>query len=174
MTFVLKGSLEHFDTATNVWTPIKEGGFQVIQAGSGVMHSERIFEDSEVFQIWFDPDFSKSLKTCPSYKDYAKDDVEINNIANVKRLEYIGSQSKVQHQTNDINISREIFEKGTFCKDADISYIYSIYVFSGDGTINNKSVLQDDFLIIDDSSSINIDTHNKIDLFIVRSPKVFS
>ena len=32
MTFVLNGNIEHFDTATNVWTPIEEGGFQVIQS----------------------------------------------------------------------------------------------------------------------------------------------
>lgn len=36
MTFVLNGNIEHFDTATNVWTPIEEGGFQVIQSGSGL------------------------------------------------------------------------------------------------------------------------------------------
>jgi len=40
MTFVLKGSLEHYDTATKVWTPLSSGGVQVIQAGSGVQHSE--------------------------------------------------------------------------------------------------------------------------------------
>lgn len=32
--------MEHFDTATNVWTPIGEGGFQVTQTGEGVYHSE--------------------------------------------------------------------------------------------------------------------------------------
>ena len=26
LTFILEGALEHFDTATNVWTPLPEGG----------------------------------------------------------------------------------------------------------------------------------------------------
>ena len=33
ITFVFKGSLEHYDTATKVWTVLDAGGVQVIQAG---------------------------------------------------------------------------------------------------------------------------------------------
>ncbi|PHS56258.1 MAG: hypothetical protein COB17_09615 [Sulfurimonas sp.] len=72
MTFVFKGSIEHYDTATKIWTALGEGGVQVIQAGSGVEHSERISKGTELFQIWFDPDFSKTMKKNATYKDYKK------------------------------------------------------------------------------------------------------
>ena len=38
-----------------------------------MQHSEKIIKDSHVFQIWFDPDFSKTLKKEPTYKDYKSD-----------------------------------------------------------------------------------------------------
>ncbi len=72
MTFVLGGTVEHYDTATKVYTPLNAGDVQAIQAGSGVSHSERITKGSELFQIWFDPDFSKSLSKNATYKDYQK------------------------------------------------------------------------------------------------------
>lgn len=172
MTFVLKGSLEHFDTATNVWTPIKQGGFQVIQAGGGVMHSERIVKGSEVFQIWFDPDFSKTLKTDPIYKDYTEDNLSVDNVENIKAIEYIGTKSDIKHQTTDISIRREFFQKGTYTKMADISYVYSIYVMEGKGSINKKSILKDDFIVIDDTSSFIVDAEDDLELFIIKSPKV--
>lgn len=174
MTFVLKGSLEHFDTATNVWTPIEEGGFQVIHSGSGVMHSERILKGSEVFQIWFDPDFSKTLKTKPAYQDYTKDDIVLDNRDNVKVWEYIGAKSSIAHQTESINVRKELYEAGKHTRDTELSSVYSIYVIRGNGSINEKSVTKDDFVVIDEISSIVIDVKDELELFIIKSPKVLS
>ena len=174
MTFVLKGSLEHFDTATKVWTPIKEGGFQVIQAGSGIMHAERITKGSELFQIWFDPDFSKSLNSKPGYQDYIKNDVLSYQKDGVETFEYIGSKSTTFHQTSEISITREFLTKGEHTKTVDISSTYSIYIISGEGSINEQVVTKDDFLCIEDTSSITLSTTDKLDIFIIQSPKVLT
>ena len=60
-SFVLKGKINHFDTVQNKWIPLEEGDVQVIRSGSGISHSEEICDNSEIFQIWFDPDLSKTL-----------------------------------------------------------------------------------------------------------------
>ena len=73
LTFILEGALEHFDTATNVWTPLQEGGVQLIQAGQGVSHSERYQKGSRAFQIWFDPDFGQALEKPAFYRDFQAD-----------------------------------------------------------------------------------------------------
>ena len=40
----------------------KEGDVQIIRAGNGISHAEEIDDNSEIFQIWFDPNLSKTLK----------------------------------------------------------------------------------------------------------------
>lgn len=174
MTFVLKGSLEHFDTATNVWTPIGEGGFQVTQTGEGVFHSERIRKGSELFQIWFDPDFTKSLKVPASYQDYSKEYAVTAKMEGITILEYVGSNSGIFHQTDDITITREFFERGDHTKAADESSIYSIYVINGIGMINQQPLQKDDFVVIDDVSSIVVNSMDELELFIIVSPKELS
>lgn len=174
ITFVLKGSLEHFDTATNVWTPIGEGGFQVTQTGEGVFHSERILKGSELFQIWFDPDFSKSLKVPASYQDYSKENVVTVKAEGVTIQEYIGVNSTISHQTDNITITREFFERGEHTRAVDESSIYSIYVINGNGVINQQPLKKDDFVVIDDVSSIVVNADDRLELFIIVSPKNLS
>ena len=95
-TFVLKGSINHYDTQLNKWIRLDEGDVQIIRSGNGISHSEEILEKSEIFQIWFDPDLSKSLKKPASYNDYKHDkfkfskckrarkgDIEANSFQNV-------------------------------------------------------------------------------------------
>ena len=52
MTFVLSGSIKHYDTLINKWIKLDKGDVQVIQSGSGISHSEFIQKNSSIFQIW--------------------------------------------------------------------------------------------------------------------------
>jgi hypothetical protein len=163
-------TVEHFDTKTNVWTKIQKDGFQVIQSGSGVYHGERITKDSRVFQIWFDPDFSKTLKEEPSYKDYPSDFIIPKKDNKRTIYEYIGD-SKVEHKTSNIKITKEIFLAGTYNIQINKDYIYSIYTISGLGLINSKIVKDNDFIKCEDLEYLTIDAQNNLELFIVKTPK---
>lgn len=171
MTFVLKGSIEHYDTASNVWTPINEGGFQVTQTGSGLKHIEKIKKDSVLFQIWFDPDFSKSLKTKPAYEDYIKEDIKPQIINGISTYEYIGNNSDVFHQTNDIKITKEIYPIGKHHIKLDSDYIYSIYLIFGVTYINSQLSNDDDFIVCQDIKDLELEVKEKAELFIVKTPK---
>ncbi len=70
LTFVLRGSIQHYDSAGDGWRPIVEGGAQVIRAGRGVSHAERLAPGAAIFQIWLDPDLRRAIKQPPSYTDY--------------------------------------------------------------------------------------------------------
>jgi len=50
MTFIFEGTVEHYDTLTKVWTPLKAGDFQIIQSNSGIRHQEKLSKDSRAFQ----------------------------------------------------------------------------------------------------------------------------
>ena len=82
MTFILEGNVTHYDTVTRIWTPLLTGDFQVIQSNSGIQHQERIAKGTRSFQIWFDPNFYKSVKQAPTYVDYHSKDFQEINVTN--------------------------------------------------------------------------------------------
>ena len=51
-TFVLKGSINHYDTQLNKWIRLEEGDVQIIRSGSGISHSEKKLKKSEILDIF--------------------------------------------------------------------------------------------------------------------------
>ena len=172
MTFIFKGSLEHFDTATQVWTPLDEGGIQVIQAGSGVKHAERITKGSQLFQIWFDPDFSKSMLKDADYKDYQKTAFKTESIEGIEVLKYLTGTSPVYFETPGIQVNKYIFEPGVYKEVSDKDFTYSYYLLDGDMSINKTELNKDGFLVIDEMEEIAFVVDKYAELFMIKSPTV--
>ena len=82
-SFVLEGEIEHYDTLLDRWITLNQGDVQIIKAGKGISHSEKLKKGSEIFQIWFDPNIQESLYIDASYSDFKSTDFKIkirNNI----------------------------------------------------------------------------------------------
>ena len=171
MTFVFKGSVEHFDTASLVWTPLQAGDIQVVQAGSGVEHAERIKEGTQLFQIWFDPDFSKSLKLQAQYKDYPKDTFTTSTTDGITQTTYLFEDGPVQYLSQGLSIKKMNFEKGKYFFKFDIESIYSMYLLEGDLAFGEQEMHKDDFLICEDGTVLEIHVENIVELFIIQTPK---
>lgn len=171
MTFIFKGSLEHFDTATKVWTPLNEGGVQVIQAGSGVQHAERILKGTQLFQIWFDPDFSKSLSKEATYKDYKQESFEVHAKEGQKTLEYIGSNSSVVYETQGLEISKTEYENGSYAQEMDKNFVYSYYLLEGKVNMNDVVLEKDGFLVFEDIDKMRIEVLEESEVFMIKTPK---
>lgn len=169
MTFVLKGSGEHYDTATKVWTPLKAGDVQVIQAGSGVQHAEKITQGSEAFQIWFDPDFSKSLIKDAMYQDYDKDRFKDIETDGIKRVVYIGEKGTISPITPNIGIEKMTFSKGNFQEQTDANFTYSCYLLNGEIKIDDEVLVKDDFLVFNETKNVNFSIENNAELFIIKT-----
>lgn len=170
MTFVLKGSLEHFDTATKVWTPLSAGGVQVIQAGSGVEHAERITEGSELFQIWFDPDMSKTLKESAQYKDYQINMFQAEKQNGIETIVYVGKNGPITHKTEGISIKKIGFNEGEYHFDLNNTITYSLYLLNGSLVLNNQEMGKDGFVILHDTDSLSIMAQEGAELFMIESP----
>ncbi len=170
MTFVLKGSLEHYDTASRVWTPLSEGGVQVICAGSGVEHAERIIKGTELFQIWFDPDFSKSLKKSAAYMDYAKEHFEPKMDNQIVMTHYLGQGAPVEHITEGVDIKKMRFGTGEFDLEVDPMSVYSIYLLEGEVKLGRDKISKDSFVYFDNRDSLHIVVEEHAELFIIQSP----
>lgn len=168
MTFVFEGSLEHYDTATKVWTPINAGGLQVTQSGSGVYHSERITQGTKLFQIWFDPDFKHSLKLDAAYQDYTH--LKSTQSGGIETLNYVGGDSLVKIQTKDIEVRKLKFDVGSYTLETDEDSSYSIYILNGHGVLNKQYCIVDDFLILTQSKIIQLEVEESLELFMIKSP----
>ncbi len=172
MTFVLKGSLEHYDTATQVYTALDEGGVQVIQAGSGVQHSERIIKGTELFQIWFDPDFSKSMTKDAVYIDYQA--VRFNSIKRdaIERISYLKPRGAIDFQTQGIEIEKLKFDFGNYSEKVEKESTYSYYLLDGEIKINGEIVEKDSFLVLRELDSVDFIVDESAELFVIKSPTV--
>jgi len=170
MTFVFKGSIEHYDTATKIWTPMKAGGVQVIQAGSGIEHSERITKGTQLFQIWFDPDFSKTLNNNPTYKNYHSSEFNKRQNNGIISLSYVNIDGPINSETNGLEVEKLSFSSGKYSNKLDKDYTYSYYLLEGNMKINNEIVVRDDFLAFKGIENINFIVDDIAELFVIKTP----
>jgi len=170
ITFVFKGSIEHYDTATKVWTPLDAGGVQVIQAGSGVQHAERITKGTRLFQIWFDPDFSKTLTDEASYVDHPASNFIAIQDNGIEKLSYFTDKGPLTCESKGVQIEKLNFGTGEFTHDTDSTSTYSYYLLNGEMKINDIVLEKDDFIVFDESENVHFSVKYNAELFIIKSP----
>jgi len=169
MTFVFKGTVEHYDTASKVYTPLKVGDVQAIQAGSGVSHSERITKGTELFQIWFDPDFSKTMSQDATYKDYTAESFKVTSDRAKERLVYVGENGVVDSITEGLEIEKVTFQNGAFDEILDPAFTYSYYLLDGEIQVNEDRVVKDDFYVLQDAPSVRLEVKKTAELFVIKT-----
>ena len=166
MTFVLEGKIRHYDTMIEKWIDLKKNDIQLIQSGSGISHSEFLQKNSSIFQIWFDPDISKTIQQKAKYQDYKSDEfIHENNITKL-----VGKDSPIKIETENIEIFKLSVKENYGMKLEQSSY-YSIYLINGKAKINNVVIEKDDFIKIYDQEMLEINSKKKSDFFIVKSPR---
>ena len=164
-SFVLKGKINHYDTKQNKWITLSEGDVQVIRSRNGISHSEEIGHKSEIFQIWFDPDISKSLKKEASYNDYKSADFKIIRLKKKKLKEIIGKSSPVKLDSEGILVNEYELKIGNQTLNIKKKSIHSIFILKG--KIKLKS------FILTKGSFIKVENLNLLNLKVIESSKVF-
>ncbi|OXG05093.1 pirin [Flavobacterium araucananum] len=169
MTFVLEGEITHYDTESKKWTSLEKGDFQIFQCNSGIQHQERLGEKSRGFQIWFDPDFNKTLYERPTYKDYQSDDFlpQIEN--QISTINYVGDGSKAISRTPGLKIKKLLFENQTKVNlQLEQNSSYTFYILQGKGIINGQFLEIDDAVRVTNTKKIDLDF--KGELFYIQTP----
>ena len=169
-SFVLKGKINHFDTVQNKWIPLEEGDVQVIRSGSGISHSEEICDNSEIFQIWFDPDLSKTLIKQASYSDYKSNEFVISSTNNKVVKNIIGSGSPVQIDSEGVSINEYWFEIGDHLIDINEGYIHSIFLMEGIMSFNGTEYSAGTFFTAQLENYFQIKVLEKAKVFEIISP----
>lgn len=171
MSFVLEGKIKHFDTKLNDWRPLEAGDAQIIRAGNGISHAEHIERGGVIFQIWVDPDLSKTLAMDASYDDYKADAFPHSGAEGVDIIHYAGDQGLMQLVTPGVDIRRIKLSARMYTWPASPDFIRSLYVVGGSGMLNGKTIEQDDFIIVDDGADLSLEAHRDgLDLFAMTVP----
>lgn len=165
MTFVLSGSIKHYDTLIDKWIKLDKGDVQVIQSGSGISHSEFIQKNSSIFQIWFDPNINKTIYEKPKYKDYKSSFFKTKN--NKKII--IGKDSSLKIKSEDIEIFELKLTEDTILSLNSKKY-YSVYILSGKIALKEKEINNHDFIKISNENNISLKIINESKLFVITSP----
>ena len=170
ISYVLKGAIKHYDTKTDKWWDLEEGDFQVIKSGNGISHSEELGKDSEIFQIWLDPNLNKSLAKEAGYMDYKSETLTIESNPNRTIKTIVGENSVVKLDTEGIEML-EVSLKENFSMALKPECTYSIYILKGEVQLNESQLKLNDFAIINAEINIKIEGEKGSKLFILSSPK---
>jgi hypothetical protein len=170
LTFILKGSIEHYDSKNQKWIPLNEGSVQIIRSGSGISHAEKVNPDSSIFQIWFDPDLNRTLRTPASYNDFSSDSFKAETKNGISTRTFKGDGSPIKMMTEGIQIKELRLKKGNHQIQISDDKIISAFLISGSIKIDKEQLMAEDFFKIQDTSSTNIEAMEESWLFIIESP----
>ena len=171
LSFVIEGEIEHYDNKYQRWLKLEKGDVQIIRAGNGITHAEKILPNSRMFQIWFDPNITKTQHKDASYDDY-KSEVFNNNIENgLKITNYTGNGGKLQMDAEGVVINKIEVPEGNHVLTLNPLSFYSIYVLNTNTlTLNNEIIANDDFIKITNEEKLSISSKASAELFIIETP----
>ena len=169
MSFVTEGSIEHYDTAHKEWRKLEKGAAQIIRAGNGISHSEKINAGGHMFQIWFDPNLNQSIQQPASYDDYSDEFFPVTEENGVRTKVYKGDGSPLQMQSEGVEIAEKFMEVGEFTISLNAAKIHSIYLVNGAAEVEGQELIQNDFAIVKEQSKLKLKVTESVHLFIISS-----
>lgn len=142
VTYVLEGSLTHYDSKTAGGGRLNEGDFQIMTAASGIIHNENPDENEEVrvLQLWVN--LSSAHKKLPGqYEDLPKAKVPVINFdggqIEVLAGEVNGVASPLTLFTPFQYAAVTLQAEGHYSFPIPAGYNTYLYVIEGTPTINN-------------------------------------
>ncbi|MBD0382025.1 pirin family protein [Paenibacillus sedimenti] len=134
LTYVIEGLVEHRDSLGSLQT-VTNGGAQVIQAGSGVYHSEAFRKvGSEGLQIWFEPNLNETMKQPATYNQYDHEAFPSSSDGGATVKTVIGDGAPI-HLDTDVNMYDWTLQPGAdFSYKLDPSRLLALLVIRGQGS----------------------------------------
>lgn len=168
-TFVLEGSIEHYDSKTNAWIKLEAGDAQIIRAGSGIRHAEKIRAGGRFFQIWFDPNLKQSLGVEPSYDDYSASSFAVSEGMGIRTQTLVGYGSPLR-MDSPTRIRRVQFQKGQHSLPLTPGHQVGTLLIDGAITLGGSPVDRHDFAVLTDETDPIVNARENADLFLVEVP----
>jgi redox-sensitive bicupin YhaK (pirin superfamily) len=168
-TFVLDGSIEHYDNKTNAWIKLEAGDVQIIRAGSGIRHAEKIGAGGRIFQLWFDPNLKQSLGIEPSYEDFRASSFAVSEGLGIRTQTLVGYGSPLR-MDSPTRIRRVQFQKGRHELPMTAGYQAGAFLIEGAISLGGNALERHDFAVITDEPQPTVNASEAADLFVVEVP----
>lgn len=169
MSFVLRGEIEHFDTKLQEWRKLKKGDMQIIRAGNGISHSEKILENSAIFQIWTDPNLRLTMNKPASYDDFPESAFPESVVDGMRVKTYLGKGSPLKLDTPGLEIQEMHIPKGRRILPFDNKKVFSAYLIKGQIRTGQEIMQPDDFLLGVQLDQIGFEVLEDATLFVITS-----
>ncbi len=171
-SFVLKGQINHYDTKQKKWISLSKGDVQIIRSGSGISHAEELMENSEIFQIWFDPDLSKTLKKEATYDDYKNSEIEKIESEYVVIKLIKSSDSNMKMDTEEVIIKEYFIKKEAKSFNLDISNtkVHSFLILEGSIKIGNDEHQPGTFFKVYNTDRLEFNINSNVKIFEISTP----
>ncbi|MEM9819690.1 MAG: pirin family protein [Bacteroidota bacterium] len=171
MSFVLRGTIRHYDTKLKEWRELHRGDAQIIRAGNGISHAEHMQENAVMFQIWVDPNLDLTLQQSASYNDYAAAVFPVVENNGRQAKIYVGAGSPFALDTLGLEIEEWTLATHKEMIELQSDKTYSIYVLDGAAQFNGQSVVKDDFVVLSDTEKLELEASEGTRLFVIASPQ---
>ncbi len=169
LSFVLQGSIEHYDTHYREWKKLNTGDVQIIRAGRGISHAERLMPDTHMFQIWFDPGLEISLGKTASYDDYPAQSFKRLKLKTQETIVYRQRDEGIQ-MDSPAGIKKLELQAGQHTLAINKSEVCSIYILEGPAKLDGHEAPKDAFAVVSDQGELMIENETHASLFIIQSP----
>ncbi|MED4782600.1 pirin family protein [Brevibacillus choshinensis] len=137
LSYVLDGTVGHRDTLGNVQR-VTTGGVQIMQTGSGAHHAEELSQDSELFQIWFEPHLATAVKRPPTYNQYDHEEFPAEVVDGVKVKRIIGPDTLIQLVTDSLMNDITIPAGHSYSVSLPAGYAHAVVVVEGNGLVGSN------------------------------------
>lgn len=173
MSFVIKGTIEHYDNKNNRWIQLHEGDVQIIRAGNGITHAERFLPGSHIFQIWVDPDLAKTLQQPASYDDYPAKSFPLNKVNGHEEKLFNGGNAPLKMDAPGLYFKELILKPGSYGLEVEAGTSHANYVIEGRFNLDDEELDSDDFFQAT-TGNYKFEVTESTRIFQVIAPKVLS
>jgi quercetin 2,3-dioxygenase len=168
--YVLKGKVEVLDNINGKRSKLNEGDMQVMRSGKGMKHLEKLNSNSEVLQIWFDPNFDKQKRVEPTLckSQSSKFPVSISPGRSIRT--FTGDTAPLVLESQDVSI--QLMELSTMDHSFPLSdhRIMSGYMLDGEVELDSKRIKKGDFFIVQNTEEVVMNVIRDCRIFTVLSP----
>lgn len=170
ITYVIRGGIEHYNPIKKQWIKVNSGDFELLKAGGGINQAVKVQRNSEVLQIWLDPDIRKSLAKEYSWK--------VVNSNDCKQFEYPGKtiktlideDSSVQLDSEDVKISDYKLTPGTINLKLNEEKFYTMYLIKGELELDNTFINENSLIIVKDEPRFEFFVSLHTRMLVIESP----
>lgn len=146
VTFVIDGTINHYDSASGDGGKLQAGDLQFMTAGRGVVHNETPADGEKVhlLQLWVNLP-RKDKMTAPRYQNMRAADMPVRQEDGAIIRVYSGSSGDIVSDTLNyvpVTFVEMVMESGAFVsQDLPGSYNGFVFILEGSGTFGENKVV---------------------------------